>query len=65
VQGEVQPADRPYYFGSTDGCQTFYRHDREFVEGEWYQLIGARDPQGERRKGSFLAIDPASGDIKR
>ena len=34
------------------------------MEGEWYQLSGARDLLGERSKGSFLAIDPASGDIK-
>jgi len=53
-----------YYFGSADGCQTFYRHDSEFVEGAWYQLSDARDAAGERTKGSFLAIDPATGEIR-
>jgi len=53
-----------YYFGSADGCHNFYRHDSEFVEGEWYQLSGAREPAGERSQGSFLAVDPATGDIR-
>src|SRR6185369_4691762 len=42
----------------------FYRHDREFVEGEWYQLSGARGIAGEHGSGSFIAIDPATGEIK-
>lgn len=53
-----------FYFSSTDGCQTFNRHDTNFVEGQRYQLGGARDAPGERSKGSFLAMDPATGKIK-
>jgi alcohol dehydrogenase (cytochrome c) len=53
-----------FYFSSTDGCQTFNRHDTDFVEGQWYQLGGARDAPGERSKGSFIAMDPVTGKIK-
>jgi alcohol dehydrogenase (cytochrome c) len=53
-----------FYFGSTDGCQNYYRHDREFVEGEWYQLSGTKEISGEHSKGSLIALDPATGDIK-
>jgi alcohol dehydrogenase (cytochrome c) len=53
-----------YYFGSADGCQNFFRNDKEFVVGEWYQLSGTKDVPGERSKGSFIAIDPATGEIR-
>lgn len=53
-----------YYFGSTDGCQNFYRNDQEFVEGAWYQLSGTKDIQGDDPAGSFIAMDPATGRIR-
>jgi alcohol dehydrogenase (cytochrome c) len=53
-----------YYFGSQDGCQTFYRNDRQFVEGEWYQLSGAENVRNDSPRGSFIAIDPATGEIR-
>jgi alcohol dehydrogenase (cytochrome c) len=53
-----------YYFGSTDGCQNFYLNEGEFIEGEWYQLSGTKEVPGERSKGSFIAIDPATGEIR-
>jgi alcohol dehydrogenase (cytochrome c) len=53
-----------YYFGTSDGCQNYYRRDKEFIEGEWYQLSGTKDVPGNPRKGSMIAIDPATGEIK-
>jgi alcohol dehydrogenase (cytochrome c) len=53
-----------FYFSSSDGCQIFNRHDTDFVEGAWYQLGGGRDAPGEPTKGSFIAIDPATGEIR-
>jgi len=53
-----------YYFGSADGCQIFSRHDSPFVEGAWYQLGDAKDAKGERSKGSFIALDPSTGEVK-
>jgi alcohol dehydrogenase (cytochrome c) len=53
-----------YYFGSQDGCETFYRNDREFVAGEWYQLSGTESIRDEAAKGSFIAMDPATGKIR-
>jgi len=53
-----------YYFGSTDGCQSFYKREEDFVEGAWYQLSGGRDIPGEHPAGSFIAIEPATGRIR-
>jgi alcohol dehydrogenase (cytochrome c) len=58
------PLTQLYYFGSEDGCQNFYRSDREFVEGEWYQLSGTESLKGDATKGSFLAVDPSTGETK-
>jgi alcohol dehydrogenase (cytochrome c) len=58
------PSTGLYYFGSRDGCQVFFRHEGEFVEGQWYQLGDASPVPGEYDVGSTIAIDPASGEIK-
>ena len=53
-----------YYFGSTDGCQTFKRNDREFVEGRWYQLSGTENLPEEPETGSLIAVDSSTGKIR-
>jgi alcohol dehydrogenase (cytochrome c) len=53
-----------YYFGSTDGCQTFYKNPAGFVEGAWYQLSGTEDLKSNPSKGSLIAVDPATGAIE-
>ena len=53
-----------YYFGSEDGCQNFYKNPRPFVEGQMYQLSGQENIRGQNNKGSFIAIDPATGEIR-
>jgi alcohol dehydrogenase (cytochrome c) len=53
-----------YYFGSEDGCHNFYKTPKAFVEGQWYQLSGFESIRGERNKGSIVAIDPATGEIR-
>src|SRR5262249_16744685 len=53
-----------YYFGSTDGCQTYQRRDQEFVEGRWYQLSGTQNLPGDPAKGSLIAMDTATGKIR-
>jgi alcohol dehydrogenase (cytochrome c) len=53
-----------YYFSSTDGCQTFYKNPAPFVEGAWYQLSGTEDVKNKPTKGSVIALDPATGDIR-
>jgi alcohol dehydrogenase (cytochrome c) len=58
------PVTGLYYFGSTDGCELYYRNDAEYVEGQWYQLSGGQRIPGTLSKGSFIAVDPATGDTK-
>ncbi len=53
-----------YYFSSTDGCEIFHRNDRDFVEGEWYQLSGNKKLPGDQLKGSFIALDAATGKVR-
>jgi alcohol dehydrogenase (cytochrome c) len=53
-----------YYFGSSDGCETFYKNSQEFREGHWYQLSGTEPLRDGSAKGSFIAIDPATGEIR-
>ena len=60
----LNPQTGLYYFGSSDGCQTYYRNDYDFIEGEWYQLSGTKEVPGEPGKGSFIGLDPATGDIR-
>jgi alcohol dehydrogenase (cytochrome c) len=52
------------YFGSTDGCQLFYKTTHGFVEGEWFQLSTVDNIHGESNSGSLIAIDPATGATK-
>ncbi len=58
------PATGLYYFGSTDGCQNFYKTEQEFIEGAWYQLSGTRNIPGQNPAGSFIALDPSNGKIR-
>jgi alcohol dehydrogenase (cytochrome c) len=58
------PRTSLYYFGSTDGCQIFHRNDREFVEGQWYQLSGNKRIPGEDETGSLIAMEPSTGRIR-
>jgi alcohol dehydrogenase (cytochrome c) len=53
-----------YYFGSTDGCHTYYKTEYEYIEGEWYQLSGADQVPGEPMSGSVIALDPNTGQIR-
>ncbi len=53
-----------YYFGSSDGCEIFYKTQYDYIEGEWYQLSGDDDVPGESRSGSLIALDPNTGAIR-
>jgi alcohol dehydrogenase (cytochrome c) len=53
-----------YYFGSTDGCQMYYKTEYDFIEGAWYQLSGAEAVPGQTSSGSLIALDPSTGQIK-
>ena len=53
-----------YYFSSRGGCQTYFRRDAPYVEGQWYQLGHTRNVPEEEAEGSVIAIDPATGNIK-
>src|SRR5262249_14225218 len=53
-----------YYFTSTDGCQNYFKNPADFVEGAWYQLSGTEELKGSHSKGSVVAIDAATGDIR-
>ena len=58
------PGTGLYYFSSRGGCQTYFRRDAPYVEGQWYQLGHTRNVPEEELEGSVIAIDPATGDIK-
>jgi alcohol dehydrogenase (cytochrome c) len=53
-----------YYFGSTDGCQTYYKSKYDFIEGEWYQLSGTESITSEPTTGSLIAVDPSTGQTR-
>lgn len=53
-----------YYFGSTDGCEIFTRRKQEYVEGRQYQAGGSSDAPKDLEKGSLIAVNPATGEIK-
>lgn len=53
-----------YYFGSTDGCNVFYKTKHDAIEGQWYQLSTVDDVKKEPGAGAFLAVDPSSGETK-
>jgi alcohol dehydrogenase (cytochrome c) len=58
------PGTGLYYFSSRGGCQTYFRRDAPYVEGQWYQLGHTRNVPEEEAEGSVIAIDPATGDIR-
>ncbi|MBI1791349.1 MAG: PQQ-dependent dehydrogenase, methanol/ethanol family [Acidobacteria bacterium] len=53
-----------YYFGSTDGCQIYYKTKQDFIEGQWYQGSTVQGLPQAPTTGSVLAVDPATGDTK-
>lgn len=53
-----------YYFGSADGCHIFTRNDREYVEGAQHQLSNFENIPGDPPKGSIVAVDPNTGDVR-
>ena len=53
-----------YYFGSTDGCELFYKHKQEYVEGLRYQNSTTEAVPNKRNEGSVLAVDPTTGATK-
>ncbi|MGH9722425.1 MAG: pyrroloquinoline quinone-dependent dehydrogenase [Bryobacteraceae bacterium] len=53
-----------YYFGSTDGCQTYFKTDADYIEGQWYQLSTTEGIPHEPSAGSVIAVDPATGDAR-
>lgn len=53
-----------YYFGSTDGCEVFTLRRQEYVEGRQYQAGGTSDAPKDLEKGSLIAVNPATGEIK-
>lgn len=52
-----------YYFTSTDGCHTYFATNQQFLEGAWYQG-STFTGEGHFPKGSIIAMNPATGDIK-
>ena len=53
-----------YYFGSTDGCGTYYKTTQDYIEGQWYQASTAVGVPREVATGSILAVNPATGETK-
>jgi alcohol dehydrogenase (cytochrome c) len=53
-----------FYFGSTDGCQIYYKTNQQYVEGLWYQLSTTEPIAKQAGIGSVIAIDPATGETK-
>lgn len=52
-----------YYFPTTDGCHTYYMTNQEFLEGAWFQG-STFTGEGLFPKGSIVAVNPGTGDIK-
>ncbi len=50
-----------YYFGTTDGCQLFYKSKHEMIEGQWFQLSTADNIPHEKSTGALVAVEPATG----
>lgn len=53
-----------YYFGSTDGCQMYYKTEGGYVEGQWYMLSTAGNLPGEQQTGSLIAVDPVTAETQ-
>ena len=58
------PQSGLFYFGSTDGCQLYYKTRHDAIEGQWYQLSTVDQAKGESMTGSVVAIDPRTGEAK-
>jgi len=55
---------RLFYFGTTDGCELFFRTKQPFHEGQWYQASTDAAIPSESRTGAVLAVDPATGETR-
>ena len=53
-----------FYFGSTDGCQVYYKTEQQYVKGRWYQLSTTEPVPHADGVGSVIAIDPSTGETK-
>jgi alcohol dehydrogenase (cytochrome c) len=53
-----------YYFGSSDGCELFYKTQQDYVEGLWYQLSTTGPVPKLHSKGSIIAVDAATAATK-
>jgi alcohol dehydrogenase (cytochrome c) len=53
-----------YYFGTTDGCDIYYKMKQDFKEGVWYQASTNGAVPNEPKGGSILAVNPVTGDTK-
>jgi alcohol dehydrogenase (cytochrome c) len=53
-----------YYFGTTDGCQMFYKTNQDYLEGQWFQLSTAGGVSNEPTSGAVVAVDPATGNTR-
>jgi alcohol dehydrogenase (cytochrome c) len=53
-----------FYFGSTDGCEIYYQSAAPYKAGEFYQGSTPVPIPQEPAKGSIVAMDPATGEIK-
>jgi alcohol dehydrogenase (cytochrome c) len=58
------PQTQLFYFGSTDGCELFYRNKQEFHQGQWYQASTESAVPNEPSTGAVVAIDPATGETR-
>ena len=52
------------YFGTTEGCQIYFKTKMEFREGEWYQASTANAVPTEPTTGAVVALDPGTGAVK-
>lgn len=51
-----------YYFGSTDGCQMYFKTEYQYVEGQWYQLSTTEAIPKRETVGSLVAVNAATGE---
>jgi len=58
------PQTRLYYFGTTEGCQVYYKTKQDYIEGLWYQGSTTAGIPTAPTTGALLAIEPATGDMK-
>jgi len=53
-----------YYFGTTDGCHTYYKTTQDYIEGQWFQLSTVDNVKNSPATGAVVALDPATGNTK-